>query len=50
MGAFVQARNQQNSMLYSVLSDKQGRYRLDSLPAGDYQIQIRAIGFKADAQ
>lgn len=50
MGAFVQAKNQQNNMLYSVLSDKQGRYRIGSLPAGSYQIQIRAIGYKAEPQ
>jgi Carboxypeptidase regulatory-like domain len=50
MGAFVQAKNQQNNMLYSVLSDKQGRYRIESLPAGSYQIQIRAVGYKAEPQ
>ena len=50
MGAFVQAKNQQNNMLYSVLSDKQGHYRIESLPAGSYQIQIRAVGYKAEPQ
>ena len=30
MGAFVQAKNQQNNMLYSVLSGKQGRYRIEN--------------------
>src|SRR5690348_13717197 len=50
MGAFVQAKNQQNNMLFSVLSDKQGRYRIEDLPAGSYQIQIRAIGYKAEPQ
>jgi streptogramin lyase len=50
MGAFVQAKNQQNNMLYSVLSDKQGHYRIEKLSAGSYQIQIRAIGYKAEPQ
>src|SRR5437588_3252711 len=50
MGAFVQAKNQPNNVLVSVLPDKQGRYRIDSLPAGSYQIQIRAIGCKAEPQ
>jgi len=48
MGAFVQARNQQNHMSISVLSDKLGRYRIENVPAGQYQIQIRAIGYKVD--
>src|SRR5438445_2937385 len=48
MGAFVQAKNQQNNMLCSVLSDKQGTYRIEKLPAGTYQIQIRAVGYKAE--
>ena len=50
MGAFVQAKNQLNNMLYSVLSDKQGHYRIERLPAGSYQIQIRAVGYKAEPQ
>jgi virginiamycin B lyase len=48
MGAFVQARNQQNHMSISVLSDKLGRYRIENVPAGQYQIQIRAVGYKVD--
>ena len=50
MGAFVQAKNQLNNVLYSVLSDKQGHYRIERLPAGSYQIQIRAVGYKAEPQ
>ena len=50
MGAFVQAKNQLNNMLYSVLSDKQGHYRIERLPAGSYQIQSRAVGYKAEPQ
>ena len=33
-GAFVQARNAQTRIVVSVLSDKEGRYRIESLPAG----------------
>src|SRR4249920_1972178 len=49
-GAFVQARNAKTKITVSVLSDKQGRYRIDNLPAGDYRLAIRAPGFKADAK
>jgi len=47
-GAFVQARHIAAKMTVSVLSDNAGRYRIDNLPAGDYRLQMRAIGFKAN--
>ena len=46
--AFVQAQNPKMNMMMSVLSDKQGHYKLENLPAGEYTVQIRAIGYKAD--
>ena len=48
-GAFVQARNAATKITMSVLSDNRGRYHLDDLAAGDYRLQIRAPGYKADA-
>src|SRR5262245_60409874 len=48
-GAFVQAQNTGTRMTFSVLSDKDGRYRIDQLPAGIYVVQIRTSGYKADA-
>src|SRR5262245_40838113 len=47
-GAFVQARNAKTKIMVNVLSDNQGRYRVENLPAGDYRVQIRAPGFQAD--
>jgi hypothetical protein len=47
-GAFVQARHLATKMTVSVLSDAAGRYRIENLPAGDYRLQLRAIGFTAD--
>jgi virginiamycin B lyase len=47
-GAFVQARNARNKVMMSVLSDKQGHYRMDNLPAGEYRFQVRAVGYTAD--
>ncbi len=47
-GAFVQARNAKTKIMVSVLSDNQGRYRVENLPAGDYRLAIKAPGFKAD--
>ena len=48
--AFVQARNAGLKMTVSVLSDNQGKYVVENLPAGDYRLTIRAVGFKADAK
>ena len=47
-GAFVQAQNTSTKIMVSVLSDKQGRYRIENLPAGPYQLQVRAVGYRAD--
>src|SRR6267142_3029702 len=48
--AFVQARHAGLKMTVSVLSDNQGKYLVENLPAGEYRLQIRAIGYKADAK
>src|SRR5579872_5458898 len=47
-GAFVQAQNSGTRVLVSVLTDKDGRYRIENLPAGKYQVQVRAVGFRSD--
>src|SRR5712692_10827270 len=47
-GAFVQAINAKTHISVSVLSDKQGRYRVENLPAGEYQVRVRAVGFTTD--
>src|SRR5882762_12037033 len=47
-GAFVQAINAKTHISVSVLTDKQGRYRVENLPAGEYQVRIRAVGFATD--
>ena len=48
--AFVQARHDGLRMTVSVLSDNRGRYVIENLPGGDYRVQIRAVGYKADAK
>lgn len=48
MGAFVQAQNSKTRITISVLSDKSGRYQMENLPAGDYTLRIRAVGYKAE--
>jgi len=50
MGAFVQAQNTQTRITYIALSDSAGHYRVDRVPAGEYRVSIRAVGFRADAQ
>jgi virginiamycin B lyase len=47
-GAFVEARNMKMKMTVIVLSDSQGRYRLEKLPAGEYRMQIDATGYRTE--
>jgi virginiamycin B lyase len=47
-GAFVQAQNTKTKITVNVLSDNQGRYRVEKLPAGEYKLTIRAVGFSID--
>ena len=47
-GAFVQAQNTSTRVLVSVLTDRDGHYRIENLPAGKYQLQIRAVGYRTD--
>ena len=46
-GAFVQAQNANTKITVSVLSDKDGRYKIENLPDGQYQLELRAVGFRA---
>ena len=48
MGAFVRARNGKTKITMNVLSDKQGRYRMQDLPPGTYEVRATAVGFKED--
>jgi virginiamycin B lyase len=45
-GAFVQAQNSNTKIMVSVLSDRLGQYRIENLPAGPYQLQVRAVGYR----
>jgi len=47
-GAFVGAQNSKTRITVSALSDKQGHYQIQNLPDGDYELRIRAVGYKAD--
>ena len=47
-GAFIEAQNAKTKITVIVLSDNKGRYRIPKLPAGDYRLQIRAVGYRAD--
>src|SRR5580692_11610721 len=47
-GAFVRAQNVQSKITVNVMSDGQGRYRIQNLPPGEYQIRVTATGYKAD--
>jgi virginiamycin B lyase len=47
-GAFVQAQNKANRIAVSVLTDKDGHYKVEGLGAGDFNVTVRAAGFKGD--
>lgn len=46
--AFVRAQNVKTKMLMMVLTDNQGQYRTDSLPAGTYEVSVTSIGYRGD--
>ena len=46
--AFVEAQNAKTRITVIVLSDGQGRYHIENLPAGDYRVTIKAVGYRAD--
>src|SRR5258708_39193575 len=45
---FVQARNAKTKVTVMVMTANNGRYRIENLPAGDYQVQARTIGYRSD--
>ena len=47
-GAFVQAQNTKTKISFFVLSDHQGHYRVEKLPAGEYRVQVKATGLRVD--
>ncbi len=47
-GVFVQAQDGRTHISYIGLSDPLGRYRLQNLPAGEYQLSTRAAGYSGD--
>jgi hypothetical protein len=47
-GAFIQAQNVKTRITIMGLSDSEGRYRVDKIPAGEYRVAIRAVGFRAE--
>src|SRR5580698_1585589 len=49
-GAFVEAQNTKNKITTIVLSNKQGQYRIENLGAGEYRVQIRAVGYRTDPE
>jgi len=48
-GAFIQAENTKTRISVYVLSGKDGQYRAQNLPGGVYNLQIRAVGYRADS-
>ena len=49
-GAFVEAQNTKTKMTVMSLSDDQGHYQVEKLPAGEYRVQVRAVGYRSNPQ
>src|SRR5579872_7079142 len=49
-GAFVEVRNAKTKVSVNVPSDKQGHYRIQNLPPGEYDVRIRVTGYQADTR
>ena len=49
-GAFVEARNTTTRIMTDVLSHQDGSYEVPDLSRGEYQLTIRAVGYKAAPQ
>jgi virginiamycin B lyase len=47
-GAFVEAQDMKTRITVAVLSNTQGHYRIEKLPAGEYRLLIRAVGYRTD--
>jgi virginiamycin B lyase len=47
-GVFIQAQNMKTHMTFMVLSDRQGHYRLEKLPSGDYKLSTKITGYRGD--
>ena len=43
-GAFVEAQNLKTKITFIVLSDPQGRYHIENLPAGEYDVSVQGGG------
>jgi len=44
----VQAQNTKTRIYVNVLSDKLGRYQIQGLPPGEYEVRANAVGYKSD--
>lgn len=50
MAAFVTALNTKDKMTWTVLSDHQGQFHINNLPAATYTISATHVGYRADAK
>lgn len=46
-GAFVEAYDAKTGIIVHALSDRNGKYRVENLPAGEYELRVKAIGYQA---
>src|SRR5215472_2247704 len=45
-GAFVEAQDVDSRITTNVLSDRDCRYQIENLPEGEYQLMVRAVGYR----
>jgi virginiamycin B lyase len=46
--AFVEAQDTDSRIATVVLSDKDGRYRIENLPGGEFRLSVRAVGYRIE--
>jgi virginiamycin B lyase len=47
-GVFVTAQDTHTKIMVAVLTDDAGRYRIENLRAGDYQLSAQSVGYRSD--
>jgi virginiamycin B lyase len=45
-GAFIEAQDTDTRIMTAVLSDKDGHYRIENLPEGEFRLMVRAVGYR----
>src|SRR5215469_11545891 len=48
VGSFIEVQNNQTKITVAVMSNKAGHYKAENLTPGDYEVRVKAIGYKGE--